>query len=310
MPVASRVPHRGTHWAVVAGAGELFAERLGPRSASARSGGGATEDESVPEGHSGGGPATAQAGEGGTDGGEAPGGARAVDHLVELQDADSELDRLRNQRNGLPERTALARLRNQLAATDAEVVRVQEQLSESRGRHAELEAEVARLGARVASLRSALKQGSASARDLGAMDHELVGTQQRLDHTEDATLEVIEEIDRLEQLLAQKQELSGELRQQLATADLALAAAEAEVAAKAALVVRSRVQAARLVPPDLLTRYEGMRAKLGGVAVARLVDRSCSGCHLELSPAELAVLRSAPPGSLSTCESCGRILVP
>ena len=230
--------------------------------------------------------------------------------LLELQDADSELDRLRSERAHLAERATAAELRAQLGAVGAEVAATEENLSVARARHRDLEGEVARLSARVASLRAALKQGSASSRDLGAMDHELVGAQQRLDQSEDATLEVLEEIDRLERLLAERAATSERLSQQLVAADAALASAEADVASRAARVVHRRVEAAHLVPSDLMRRYEAMRAKLDGVAVARLVDRSCGGCHLELSPTELARLRSAPPGSLLTCESCGRILVP
>jgi uncharacterized protein len=60
----------------------------------------------------------------------------------------------------------------------------------------------------------------------------------------------------------------------------------------------------------LLATYERLRARLGGVGVARLVGTHCDGCHLTLSAVELDRVRHLPDGEVYTCEQCGRILVP
>ena len=60
------------------------------------------------------------------------------------------------------------------------------------------------------------------------------------------------------------------------------------------------------IPPDLLEMYDRLRASKQGVAIGRLVDGVCGGCHLALSAAEqLEVAKDEPP----RCLHCRRILV-
>jgi len=58
-----------------------------------------------------------------------------------------------------------------------------------------------------------------------------------------------------------------------------------------------------------VARYERLRSKLGGVGVARLDGRQCTGCHLDLSPGELDLVRHAADDELVECPQCSRLLV-
>ena len=59
-----------------------------------------------------------------------------------------------------------------------------------------------------------------------------------------------------------------------------------------------------------IARYDRLRARLGGVAVARLEGSRCGGCHLDLSAGELDQVRATGAGELADCPQCGRMLVP
>ena len=60
------------------------------------------------------------------------------------------------------------------------------------------------------------------------------------------------------------------------------------------------------IPSDLLERYEKLRRTKEGVAVGRLDNNQCGGCHLTLSTTEQAeAAESDPP----LCVHCRRILV-
>jgi predicted nucleic acid-binding Zn-ribbon protein len=85
--------------------------------------------------------------------------------------------------------------------------------------------------------------------------------------------------------------------------------AEAGLDGELARRAREREQTAGSVPVDLQSVYDRLRARLGGVAVARLVGNHCDGCHLTLPAVELDRVRHLPEGELVTCEQCGRILV-
>ena len=58
---------------------------------------------------------------------------------------------------------------------------------------------------------------------------------------------------------------------------------------------KEREIARRIVPADLLKLYEKLRAQQGGVGAARLYQRRCEGCQLELNITELNDVRAAPP---------------
>jgi predicted nucleic acid-binding Zn-ribbon protein len=88
-----------------------------------------------------------------------------------------------------------------------------------------------------------------------------------------------------------------------------VAEAQATIDAELAVEVDARAAAAAGIPDAAMTSYERLRTRLDGVAVARLVNGRCDGCHLSLSRTELAVALREPPDTLLHCEQCGRILV-
>ena len=63
------------------------------------------------------------------------------------------------------------------------------------------------------------------------------------------------------------------------------------------------------VPADLLKLYDKLRSQQGGVGAARLYQKRCEGCRLELNITELNEVRAAPAGTVVRCENCRRILV-
>ena len=60
------------------------------------------------------------------------------------------------------------------------------------------------------------------------------------------------------------------------------------------------------VPGDLVELYEKLRATKEGVAVGRLEQDTCGGCHIRLSPAEVLEAKESDP---PRCVHCRRILV-
>ena len=128
---------------------------------------------------------------------------------------------------------------------------------------------------------------------------------------EDAELEVME---RLETAPSPRQ---GELEEQARGLDAELgrrspSAGTQRVAAiddEADVEQSARADAAAGVPGDLLALYEKIRDASGGVGAARLYQRRCEGCRLELTPADLGRIRAAGEDAVLRCEECGRILV-
>jgi predicted nucleic acid-binding Zn-ribbon protein len=230
--------------------------------------------------------------------------------LLSLQDLDTHIDQEMHRKAALPQRAELAQLEralHQVAAARAELVTAQ---SEVAARQQMAEKELKATEERVNQVNALLYGGTVSAsRELQALSSDVDGLKKRISDLEDRVLTLMDErepldieMGRLDEQLA----VLGERRQAL-TAGLGESEAEVDAALEGLSGRRPGVLAA--VPPALVPTYERLRARLGGVAVSRLVGGRCDGCHLALPAVELDRIRHHDAGALEYCDQCGRILV-
>lgn len=91
-------------------------------------------------------------------------------------------------------------------------------------------------------------------------------------------------------------------------ADARFRAESARLDAAMAELLSRRKEAAAAIEPATLRRYDELRARASGLAVARIVDNSCGGCHTSLP---VVLVRRVRDGSAYVfCENCSRFLVP
>jgi hypothetical protein len=230
--------------------------------------------------------------------------------LGRLQDADAAIAQLRHRRSRLAERTMLAGLEAKFAENNAAAAALDAARREAEARLAELASEVDELVVRTARIDGHLRAGEVTSfRDQEAMAAEIGSLDRRRSELDDKQLVVMEAIEELERrlgvLVGERGALTGEISFVRATLGTSEAAVDTEIATIAIL----RAELAAAVPSDLLDEYERLRARLDGVAVSRLVNGSCSGCHLAVAAAELDHLRHAPRDEVVHCAQCGRILV-
>lgn len=230
--------------------------------------------------------------------------------LLEVQAADSRLDQLRYRRETLVERAALAKAEGDMAALDQARAPLDTQIAELARQQRRLEDEVATIEARIEAETKRLYSGAVTVpRELTAIQEELDGLGRRQRHLEDQELEVMEAMEPLVAETSRLQLDRDGLERRAEELRSALAAAEAAVDAEIADAVALRDGLGQQVPAELLARYDALRARLGGVAVARLEGAQCSGCHLTLPAVELDAVRRAPADAVVTHEECGRILI-
>jgi predicted nucleic acid-binding Zn-ribbon protein len=67
-----------------------------------------------------------------------------------------------------------------------------------------------------------------------------------------------------------------------------------------------RVEAVKVVDPSLLAKYENIKRRRAGVAIAPVVGMTCKGCHRNIPPQLAIVLQRA--NTIETCPSCHRII--
>jgi uncharacterized protein len=148
-----------------------------------------------------------------------------------------------------------------------------------------------------------------SPKDLENLQREIVSLAKRQGDLEDIVLEVMERRESVQERVA---ELTGRVSSVQAKLDDAIArrdAAQEEIDGEVASVTKEREVVSGSVPADLLKLYEKLRVQQGGVGAARLYQRRCEGCQLELNITEVNEVKAASPDTVLRCENCRRILI-
>jgi predicted nucleic acid-binding Zn-ribbon protein len=231
---------------------------------------------------------------------------RSLEDLYDLQVVDLEIDRLLHRRQSLPELEEQKRAQEQLSAVD---VRLED--AEKRRRQAELASDRAQgeldlAEDKMGRVERRLYAGGIGARDAENLRREVEMLRRLVSERED---EILALLDTREQAEAEVAGLTGEREAALAEKDRLDALIGEQwglIDADLARLEEKKRGIVPLIARDLLELYEELRPHKEGVAVGRLSEGVCGGCHLRLSAAEqVEVAREYPP----RCMHCRRILV-
>jgi uncharacterized protein len=229
--------------------------------------------------------------------------------LLDVQGHDTRLAQLAHRARTLPDHAEVERLQAELSRVGADLALAQAEAGDLGRQVAKAEADVQQVRQRAARDQARLDSGQGSAKDLQALQHELVSLAQRQSVLEDAELEVMERQEEADaavaRIEAEQQRLQAELDAVIVHRDGQLA----ELGAESEQVGQAREQSVGGLPAELVALYERIRSNSGGVGAARLYQRRCEGCRLELNATDLGKLRAAAEDSVIRCEECGRILV-
>lgn len=230
--------------------------------------------------------------------------------LLEIQDLDLAADRLRHRSRTLQERADLGAASSEQAELEtvaSDVAATAHDLGRAQRRH---EDEVTGLEDKLASTNRQLYGGTVTApRELQALQDEAAGLARRIGATEDALLEVMEALEPVQAEVDRISTARDDVDRRVAGAQDGLARAEEAIGKELVEVEAARAALADAVPDELLARYERIRARAGGVGIARLDGHRCTGCHLELPNREVDDLRRLPSDEVAIHDECGRILV-
>lgn len=229
--------------------------------------------------------------------------------LLDLQAIDTRLDQIAHARTHLPQLAELADLQGKARLIDDQLVRSRTELDDVQRELRKADADVQLVRDRTARDQARLDAGTGTAKDLQAIQHELISLARRQGELEDLELEVMERAEAAESDVAELERGRGELTTRIEALETARDAALATLDAEAAQVGGPRPTAVDEVGADLVTLYEKVRSTSGGTGAAALSQRRCGGCQLEINPVEIQRLRTAPDDEVARCEECRRILV-
>jgi predicted nucleic acid-binding Zn-ribbon protein len=230
--------------------------------------------------------------------------------LLEIQDLDVAADQLRHRRETLPERARLVTAQAAIADHEASLVELRTDRQAHLDSQRRAEDEIEGLAERAEAEERKLYGGGITAvREVDAIQAELGSLSRHRSDLEDRALADMEAVDELGQAVTEEERSLARREQEVVELIGVVGGAEAAIDGELGANVGVRASLASRVPAELLATYERLRARLGGVAVARFEGGHCLGCHLALPATEVDRLRRAPVGAIVTHEECGRILV-
>ncbi|CAM5235735.1 C4-type zinc ribbon domain-containing protein OS=Streptomyces alboniger OX=132473 GN=CP975_10300 PE=4 SV=1 [Streptomyces alboniger] len=148
-----------------------------------------------------------------------------------------------------------------------------------------------------------------SPKDLENLQREITSLARRQGDLEDVVLEVMERRESAQERVAELTERVSSVQAKIDAATGRRDSASAELDGEAAKATKEREVVAGSVPADLLKLYDKLRVQQGGVGAAKLYQRRCEGCRLELNITEVNEVKAASADTVLRCENCRRILV-
>lgn len=229
--------------------------------------------------------------------------------LLTIQSHDSEIDRIRYESTALPELEELAEFEGVRQGHIGKAQVLQERRDAIGAAQKKIESEVQTVRKRRESESERLYSGTVTAhKDLVAIQEELDMLKERQNGLEDLVLEQMELAEPVDdEIDAVNRDITA-CDIQIEEVKTRIAAARSELDVQIEEQQAKRETVASEVSEELLGIYEKARKAGGGLGVARLAQRRCMGCRIEIPAVKLQALRSADEGEI-IYHDCGRILV-
>ncbi|MEU3794177.1 zinc ribbon domain-containing protein [Streptomyces fructofermentans] len=230
--------------------------------------------------------------------------------LLDVQTLDARLQQLAHKRRSLPEHAEIESLTKDLTQVRDLLVAAQTEESDCSREQTKAEQDVDQVRQRANRDQQRLDSGSVtSPKDLENLQREITSLAKRQGDLEDVVLEIMERRESAQERVA---ELTGRVSSVQSRIDDATSRRDAafeEFDGETATLTKEREVVSASVPADLLKLYDKLREQQGGVGAARLYQRRCEGCRLELNITEVNEVKKAAPDAVLRCENCRRILV-
>jgi len=224
--------------------------------------------------------------------------------LIELQEVDSRLDELKEERGDLP--LIVEELENKFKQKSKEKEERQQELKNSKLRQRELELLLDESKEKLQKFEEQLYEVKTN-KEYDAITAQTDAAQEKVNQSETELLQLDEIITRLsgdiETLGNEISQIESELEENKIELDKKLRA----TADEENLLLQERKIIIDRTDPDLIKTYEMVREARGGEGLAHVEGNVCGGCHAYIPPQKIVEIKKMK--KIYTCEACGRILV-
>jgi predicted nucleic acid-binding Zn-ribbon protein len=225
-------------------------------------------------------------------------------HLViKLQGLDAKISELEKEVASLPKHVAEIE-----KALDSHLRRLEADraaLSANQKDRKKLEGDIQVHQQKVSKLRDQML-GAKTNEQYRAFQNEIAYAEQEIRKAEDRILDLMGASEPLEANVKKAETALAEEKKQVEAEKQRARQRTAEDEKQLAELRNERKAAAAELKPDILSRYERIRKKWRGSAVAEVVESRCTGCNIALRPQFFQEVKKGD--QVLQCESCGRLL--
>ncbi|MCM3659539.1 hypothetical protein M3148_00805 [Georgenia satyanarayanai] len=229
--------------------------------------------------------------------------------LLDIQTLDTRAAKLAHQRRTLPVLETIAELEGRLEDLRSAQVEERTVVGDIRREVAKAESDVEQVRQRATRHQARLDSGAVSAKEAQALQSELEQLARRQGDLEETELEVMERLEEAESRLAELGEQEAAIAADVARHVAARDAEWSTIDGQLESVARERAAAAEQTDAGLLTLYDRVRDRTGGLAAVALYGSRTEGTQLDFSLTELDAIHSAPAEQVVQHEDYGYIIV-
>ena len=230
--------------------------------------------------------------------------------LLEVQEKDSQILAAKHERKALPERKEIEASQRKMLELDQALKAKESEVHENNRIQKRLEDEVATVEERIENQKRKLYGGEVIAiKELQALEMDIDSLKERQIAIEDQIIEVMELNEPIQNELQNLSTQQEENKENEANLFKVLQEAIKKIELRINQIKVEIVHLTNDLPNELISEYESLRSRPGHVGIARLVNRTCNGCNLELPAVEVDRIKKLSEDSIINCEECGCILV-
>jgi uncharacterized protein len=228
--------------------------------------------------------------------------------LLDLAGFDQAINAAEHRRATLPELAVISGGSEKLAELRNSKVLAETEVGDLERATRKLDNEIDQVRSRAGRDAQRLASGAGNAKDMENLQHEITSLARRQGVLEDEALELMEQKETADELLAGVQSQFDQVQAEVTAAEARRDDLFADIDADLDLQRNGRTELVAGLPVDLAALYERIR-KSGKVAAAKLNASRCEACRMDLDKVELAEIRAAGSDEVVRCPECGAILI-
>lgn len=224
--------------------------------------------------------------------------------LYELQRIDSNALEFERASQAIPKK--ISELETEPEAQRIELGQLNAEADQLRQEQQQLEGQVSEDNAKVQKWKRRLNDIK-SPREYQALSREIELAERQVKGFEDRIMEIMTELESRDRLIKEKEAQLREREAEVRSKVAELRSAQAKLNADAQKAKQGREEVIEKIPANVVKRYEQVRKRRNGIAVALAENGTCSGCNVRLRPQ--LVVELLKYNTIETCASCNRILI-